>query len=118
MEAWLVAFAWTFGLELPVFVLWLRSKIGLGRSILMALVLNLVTHPTMFFGLLGHEIADAYVLAGVLVVAVESALLLVLLGLLVAPGERPSVLTSLLATIMANAVTVAASEGLQGLEFI
>ncbi len=49
MVAWLIAFAATLALEVPVYTLALRRRLGGSRAALLALALNAVTHPSAWW---------------------------------------------------------------------
>ena len=48
-EAWLAAFTQTCLIEVPLYGLLLHKKIGVSRGILLALTLNALSHPILWF---------------------------------------------------------------------
>ena len=78
MIAWAAAFVWTLALELPVWA-WAQRLPGVrpGRALLLALALNLVTHPALWLlcSLSSPGVAALWGLEA-LVVVVEARLLL------------------------------------------
>jgi hypothetical protein len=49
MLLWLVVFGVTYILELPIYALGLRGSVAFARVVFVALVLNLATHPVVWF---------------------------------------------------------------------
>lgn len=107
MTRWLVAFAWTLALELPVYTLLLERHVS-GWRTLCALVVavNAITHPLLWFVFPRLSPYAWYLLAGEACVTVAEAALV----LAVMRPRRPG--RALAASLAANAVSTVLGLGL------
>ena len=55
MPGWLTAFACTLALEAPVYVAGLRRRVSAPRALLLAVALNVATHPLAWWLTAGHS---------------------------------------------------------------
>lgn len=78
MLLWLVVFAVTYLCELPIYALGLRGSVAFARALLVTLVLNLATHPVVWFVLpkvFGDDAVHYVLVAEAFAVTVEGVVL-------------------------------------------
>jgi hypothetical protein len=80
VNSWFPAFALTMAIEVPIYIALLRPWVSVVRGCLLAVLVNLVTHPVLWFSLVSIEGSPrtelvAFVIAEALVWLVECALL-------------------------------------------
>ena len=63
-------------LEVPVYWLFYRKRLGIGRTLLLVTLANAVTHPLVFFGFMGSRLSflTSIVLAEIFAVVAETLL--------------------------------------------
>lgn len=94
---WWIAFVLTLVVEVPLWV-WLLDAGGFGRRVILALGVNAVTHPTLWWVAGGGVEGSVLVLMEVLIAVLEG----VAAQLVCRPGWRVALLTS----TAANAASV------------
>ena len=90
MQEWLRAFVWTCALELPVYVLFLRTRFAAWWApVVLALALQAATHPALWYAMPRFAPYEAWlVVAESLVTLTEAALVWIVLTVRAARGPR------------------------------
>jgi hypothetical protein len=101
---WASSFLWTLGLEIPLYVLLLRGPLGLWRAALLALGVNLLTHPALWFLMPQFHPWWLWLLVGELGVFAVEALLLAWALRLRGDAQR-AVFLPIVASACANSVS-------------
>ncbi len=97
--SWLLAFALTLAIEVPIYAFGLRPRVPPARGAAVGVGVNVVTHPLLWFGLSGLERTGASswlvtLAAEVAVVFIEAALVIV--------AVRPGAVLALRVSATAN----------------
>lgn len=106
---WFAAFAWTIALEQPIYTLALRRYVRRWWTpCAIALAVNAITHPLLWFAFPRFEPYWQYVLAGELcVIAVEAAIAWLVIRR-VGPAIAASVVANAMSTLVGLALLSAA----------